>query len=243
MNEKQKFLELIQSNIHEHGYHVTIVNSKTDPRYAYTIGLFEDYGFELILSGGIIFLKEDLYRIFESVVSLIRNGTKAQNLITKLDDLGSFSLQEVDGSWSDLMMLGVFDFYKIDKVVSYQIIPDKKHHTLDIPDMNKKWDSKQEPVWKWLVEKWEYSLPDHSKVITNIDALKGEVITEVMRWEEDELEMFAGAGPDVEKEEMRVVSLGTLLGIDNSLEIVNELSVGKGIWRDSTEKKWNPWGK
>ena len=54
--------------------------------------------------------------------------------------------------------------------------------------------------------------------------------------------MFAGAGPDVTKDEMRVVPLGLLLATDPSLTPVVDLEIGRGLWRDGVGGDWNPWG-
>lgn len=54
--------------------------------------------------------------------------------------------------------------------------------------------------------------------------------------------MFAGAGPEVAREDVRSVPLGTLLGADQSLEeIVKTLEVGGAAWRDPQELRWHPW--
>jgi hypothetical protein len=63
-----------------------------------------------------------------------------------------------------------------------------------------------------------------------------------MRWEEDEWEMFAGSGPDVEKNDIRVVSLGTILGIDSTLLSAVDLKIGEGLWRTDRDSDWNEWG-
>lgn len=102
------------------------------------------------------------------------------------------------------------------EIQSYQIIPDANHFTYDVPNMSKQW-SLSEPVWQWLVREWKYSVPAKSKVITNLAALQGESITEMARYEEDEWEMFAGSGTDSKETDARIVSLGTILGIDSSL--------------------------
>ncbi len=140
------------------------------------------------------------------------------------------------------MMLGVFDYYNTENINAYQIIPDSDHHTLDIPKMSNKFNVLSEPVWQWLVNKWDYAVPENSIAITNIDALKGATITEVARWEDNEWEMFAGAGPDVQKEDIRVISLGTMLGIDRTLFRVLGLAIGEGLWRDTVDSEWNNWG-
>jgi len=139
-------------------------------------------------------------------------------------------------------MLGVFDYYGTHEISAFQIIPDQNHSTLDIPNMSKKWDSSSEPVWQWLGREWDYAVPANSTIVTNIQALLGEPITEVMRLANNEWEMFAGPGPDVQRENMRVVSLGTILGIDKSILPATSLEIGKGLWRDSTDSDWNNWG-
>ncbi len=139
------------------------------------------------------------------------------------------------------MLLGAFDFYKVDNIPSLQIVPDKKHWTIDIPDLAQPWTEFSQPLWKWLNKSWDYSIPKHSTAVTNLAALRGELITEAMRWEEDQWELFAGAGPDVKKEDMREVSLGTLLASDNSLAPITKVDIGQGLWRDPDELRWNLW--
>lgn len=58
---------------------------------------------------------------------------------------------------------------------------------------------------------------------------------------EDEWELFAGAGPDVKPEDVRVVPLGMLLGADESLGDVMNLEVGEALWRDSSGGPWQRW--
>lgn len=47
------------------------------------------------------------------------------------------------------------------------------------------WDKEKEPVWQWLFEKWQFSVPEDSIAVTNIDALRGKKVTEAVRREED----------------------------------------------------------
>lgn len=242
MNQREQFLNLIQANIDKYGYHLTIVNSSIEPRYAYTIGLTEVLGFELIFAGGIYYMKNDLYTIFAEIIKELKEKSGVANKSITIGDLGSFSCSNVDQSWIKLTMLGVFDFYKQDQIDACQIFPSKEYYTLDIPNMSNEFSVPLNPVWQWLVREWDYHVPPDSTAITNLDALKGEVITEVMRWEKNEWEIFAGAGPDVLKEDKRVVSLGTLLAIDESLEPVVNLEIEKGMWRDKNDREWHPWG-
>jgi hypothetical protein len=98
-------------------------------------------------------------------------------------------------------MLGAFDYYQKRDIPALQIVPDQAHWTVDVPDMSMPCSATTEPVWQWLHEPWTYPVPKHSTAATNLAALRGERITEVMRWEEDEWEIFAGEGPDVREDE------------------------------------------
>ena len=51
--------------------------------------------------------------------------------------------------------------------------------------------------------------------ITHVPVLFGGPATEVVRWGTDEWEIFASAGPDVPKEDRRIVPLGVLLGLES----------------------------
>jgi hypothetical protein len=240
--ERMSFKELIQSNIDRHGYHITIVGGVIEPRFAYSIGLSTQFNFELVLSGGIYYLKEQVLQIFNEIVDNLRAGSWTQGQKITIDTLGEFSFLPVHQSWSKMMLLGVFDYYKKADMRAYQIVPDAIHFTYDIPDMSRVWSVSTEPVWQWLSRKWPYNVPESSKVVTNLEALQGEPITELMRWEEDEWEMFAGPGPEVQKEDTRVVSLGTILGIDNTLFPAVDLETGKGLWRTDRDSEWQNWG-
>jgi hypothetical protein len=47
---REKFLELIASHIKKYGYHITVVKQSELPRFAYSIGLKNIFGFELIFA-------------------------------------------------------------------------------------------------------------------------------------------------------------------------------------------------
>jgi hypothetical protein len=242
MQDKSDFLHLIRSNIENDGYHVTVVQQSIEPRFAYSIGLHRVLGFELVFAGGAYFVESDLTIIFAEIIAhLKRSRSNTQQSFTT-QHLGSFSFSQVDKSWSQLMMLGVFDYFKIDYFKAIQIVPDGGHYTLDIPKMQYEFDPANQPVWQWLVNEWKFGVPESSTVVTNIDVLFGATITELTRWESDEWEMFAGAGPDVNSGDVRIVSLGTILGIDDSVLPSLNLQIGKGMWRSSREDEWKPWG-
>ena len=185
-------------------------------------------------------MRDDVAKIISNTVAHLR-ASREQTLV-EVAGLGSFTLRKVDSSWARELMLGVFDYYQEKDIPALQIVPDQDHWTIDVPNMIVPWSASQEPVWKSLREPWTYPVRQGSTAVTDLAALRGERITEACRWEEDEWELFAGAGPDVTKDEMRMVALGTLLAVDPSLEPVTNLTIGTGLWRDATSQ-WHPWKK
>jgi hypothetical protein len=242
MVQKTEFLDTIHSNINNYGHHITIVKSGTVPRYAYTIGLTKNLGFELVLAGGFYYNMEEFNSVINSVALQIQTNIKPENKIVTIDFFGDFLLQEVDKSWSQIMLLGVYDFYETNQIEVLQILPTLDYYTNEIPNMSEVRSIDLHPIWKWLTETWSFAISPTSKVITNLQALQNHKITEIMRWESDEWEMFAGSGPDVEKDEIRIVPFGTMIGLDSSILSSINLEMGKGMWRDSEELVWNDWG-
>lgn len=239
---KHEALEQIGANIAAHGQHVYVVAGGPNPRFAYTIGLSPDIGFEIVLAGSSFFSAAECGEIIEMTATTLRKDPAGRKLQIESGSWGSFSLCEVDESWSRKLALGAFDYYNASSIPVVQIVPDRDHWTVDVPNLGKKWDATTEPVWQWLGNPWKYAVPSKSVAATNLDALRGQPITEAMRWEEDQWELFAGAGPDVSPDDIRLVPLGTLLGADSSIEAVTGLTIERGLWRDPVEQEWHSWG-
>ena len=242
MAQRSEILNRIRNNIYNNGYHVTLVTGGELPRFAYTIGCKETIGSEFLFAGGEFYSKTDVSRIISEIVLLAKNEIDWQKLSINIDSLGYFSLAQADKSWSEQMTLGVFDYYNQTDITVWQILPDGNHRSLDVPNTSQKFDTTSQPIWKWLSQKWDFPVPNSSMAVTNLKVLFGEKATEVMRWEQDEWEIFSGAGPDIPDENKLMVPLGLLIGIDNSLERTVHLDVGKGLWRDNIEFEWNDWG-
>ncbi len=233
---KAEFLDLIGKNIDKNGYHITYVNGGQNPNFSYSIGLSERFGFELIIAGGFNSIKENEL-IFEHLYQNLQSGSTVNSRFS-LSDNDIFYLGTVDSSWGEKLMLGVYDYYRVVEITAYQIIPIKR--TLDTPIMSNPIMS-DDPIWKWLYMDWNIDAPENSYVITDLNALKGKTITEVAKWEEDVWEMFSEPGPDVEKEDIRIVPLGTILGIDATLKPILNLHIGQGLWRDNKDSSWQDW--
>lgn len=234
-------LERIRQNIAKYGFHTYIVTGGGDPHYAYTIGLKQSLGFEMIMAGAYFYRMDEVPLLIQELVSALPPHVDLKSFTVELGARGIFSFREVRTSWSKSLMLGATDFYREDDIPAFQICPDKDHLTLDVPDMAQDWNATSFPGWQWLHDIWPFPIPVRSVAITNLGALRGERITEVMRWEDDEWEIFAGAGPEIQPEERRVVPLGILLSIDKSILPAVNLLVGTGFWRDDVSD-WQQWG-
>lgn len=240
--QKKQALDDIRANIARSGHHIYVVSGGSTPRFAYTIGISESIGVELILAGAIFYMFDEVGTVINDIAGHLK--AQADRRVFEVNGLGSFTLRKVHNSWATEFMLGAFDYYQKRDIPALQIVPDKAHWTIDVPDMSAPWNVIAEPVWQWLHEPWTFPVPEDSTAATNLAALRGDQITEVTRWEEDEWEMFAGSGPDVLKDDMRVVSLGTLIAADKSLVPVMNLAIEEGLWRDpDPDSEWHPWRK
>jgi Domain of unknown function (DUF4262) len=235
--------ELIQSNIDKFGHHIYLVApSGAVPRFAYTIGLESRNGIELILAGASVYLAHEVERVINEVAKGLSRHADWSTFEVTVGALGKFCLRKVDPSWTQSLLLGAIDFYERDSIDALQIVSDDTHWTVDVPDLSKPWSASSEPVWQWLRSPWTFPVATRSTATTNLGALKGGRVTEAARWEEDQWELFAGAGPDVPKEDVRIVPLSTLLAIDASLVIVTKLDIGRALWRDEHGGQWHNWG-
>lgn len=240
MNEaKKRMLDRIRSNIDSSGRHISVVAAGPDPRYAYTIGNYTTLKFELILSGASYYsnvrdVAHIINHISEALISSKTNNDRFQ-----IDGLGAFNIKKIDSSWSKLLMLGVFDYYEIEGVEAYQIIPEADHFTLDTPDMSIPFDRRADKVWEWLDAPWTLTFPKDTFVLTDINALMGKPLNEFMRWDENIWEMFAGEGENIPDRDLRKVPLATMLGIDPSIYELLNVDVGKGFWRKAKGDIWS----
>ena len=238
---REAALTLIGENIARSGFHTYVVTGGGDPRYGYTIGLSQSQGAELIFAGAYFYLLDDVPKIIDKVATDLKLSGASEWRRIDLGSLGAFTLRKVHTSWASTLLLGALDYYGVKTVEALQIVPDEAHWTSDVPNLSLPWSSTEAPAWRWLHEEWTYPVPSKSMAVTNLGALRGDRVTEVMRWEDDEWEMFAGAGPDIAQDQRRVVPLGVLLATDKSLLPIVDLPVGAGFWRDAASE-WHPWG-
>lgn len=238
MNQHDRAIKRIRSNIEQDGFHLYQILPDSTPGYFYTVGLTEKIGAEVVLAGGAYFQDAERIEIVRRIATKVASGGISDIV---LESVGDFSLHEMDPSWSTKLLLGVYDYYSLEEVSAFQVMPDQQKMTLDVPDMTNHYLAESAGGWRWLSEPWPYDIAEKSKAVTNLDALLGYPITEVLRWEKDQWEMFSGAGPDVDPADIRTIPLGTLLGEDETLEMVIKLKINEGIWRDDRDSPWNCW--
>ncbi|TDO68859.1 uncharacterized protein DUF4262 [Flavobacterium chryseum] len=241
--KKEEFKSIINSHIKNFGYHVTTVAGKSAlPRYSYSIGLEYTLGFELVFAGGEIFKLKEVTEIMKNIIEQLKINSDWTKMNFKSDDLKSYTLSKVNESWISLMLDGIEDYYKGKKIIVLQIVPDQNNKTLDVPDMSIEFNAEKNKIWQWLVNEWTYPIAEGTLVFTNSEALFGKRITELMRWEEDEWEMFTDNSDEIDKANIKAVPFGILLGIDSTLKEAINVKEGKGLWREDDSLEWNPWG-
>jgi hypothetical protein len=235
-------LERIRNNISKSGVHIYVVSGGGTPRYAYTIGLSPKIGAELILAGGYAMNADGVLAVVNQISRQLVAGTPVRESLY-VEGYGFFTLRTCHDSWSSKMMLGAFDYYQDASISALQVCLPGYMSTLEVPNMQQRFSIDREPAWRWLFERWSLHVPEKSIAVTNMLALKGERITEAVRWEVDDWEMFVGPGATVAFDDARAVPLGLLLAIDPTLSPVMELKLGEGICRDADQGDWIPRGR
>ncbi|MFF5124014.1 DUF4262 domain-containing protein [Dactylosporangium aurantiacum] len=237
--DRRQRLDRMHADIATHGLSVTLVAGGALPRYAYTVGLKDVTGSELIMCGAYQYTSAQVHQIINAVGSALRADPATTSLV--VGAAGVFRLRPVHSSWSRPLALGAQDFFGTDDVRCSQVVPDLDHMTDDVPDMTVEWAADREPAWQWIHRPWDLPVARTAVVTTNLPALRGTPVTELARWEDDEWEMFAGNGPDVIAEDVRVVPFGTMVGLDPSLTAAAGVRIGEGLWRDGPGSAWHPW--
>lgn len=238
--KRKRALENIRDHIEQFGHHVYVIGQMESPRFAYTIGLSQSNGFELVLCGAALYSMDEVPGIINTVAENFKAASDPFSLQVDVPAMGRFTLREVHNSWTKEMLLGALDYYSVGEIPALQLVPEDAHWTVDIPDMSRPWDPVAEPVWRWLREPWPYSVSSSSVAITSLSVLRGSRVTEAVRWEEEEWEMFDGDGSLTPEDEVREVPLATLIAADPTLLPVLDLGIEDGIWRED-DQDWQEW--
>jgi len=232
-------LALIRSNIEKRGQHVYLVLGSSYPRFAYSIGLSQHTGFELIVAGTSYYSNDRIVGIIHEGATRLSEDAAADGCERMRLPEGEFAIRAVHESWGRELALGAFDYYRKKNIELRQLVPPAGAWTIDVPDMSQPWSAQREPVWRWMHEPWRFAIPESSTVVTNLRAMRGERVTEGLRRDDEAWEIFVDADPDVPQEDVFVVPLSTLLGFDASLEPFTQLEIGTGLRRERGGA-WSP---
>lgn len=74
MNEiqKKRVIDRIREAIARSGQYVCVVSGGETPRFAYTIGVSESVGVELILAGAVFYIKDEVLKIINNVAAQLK---------------------------------------------------------------------------------------------------------------------------------------------------------------------------
>ncbi|HEY4118456.1 MAG TPA: DUF4262 domain-containing protein [Byssovorax sp.] len=233
-------LAAIARNIAQHGHHVYVVSGSASPRFAYTVGLVETLGHELVLAGAAPYSADQVHRALNEIAAHLGAGA-ARDAPVDLGPLGTFSLRGVSDAWVRELMLGALDYYPGRDLPALQVVPDVDHLTIDVPRLDVPWSAATEPAWRFSFEPWPHAIPRRSVAATHTAVLRGAAVIRAARWEDDLWELFACPSSEVSRDDLCVVPLGVLLGAHASLGPVVDLAIGEGLRREDGAGAFEPW--
>jgi len=105
-------LQSIADTIAKCGHQIYLVSGEACPRFAYTIGLTETLGWELVFPGGAIYKADEVKRIVNDVAGLLRGGADLDSVI-EVGTLGSFRVRKACAEWVRALMLGAPQFVPV----------------------------------------------------------------------------------------------------------------------------------
>ncbi|MFM8174460.1 MAG: DUF4262 domain-containing protein [Pirellulaceae bacterium] len=231
----------IQENIQKHRFHLYLIEGPLLPRYAYTVGLSLTTGYELAFAGGSFFRRLDATAIIDRLAkNHLEKATQPPSTQT-LEPYGEFYFERIHSSWVNQFLNAIPDYFPEETPPCFQILPDASHSTRDVPQMAAPYSTASHTPWQWIEKPWPFQISKDALAATDLPALRGKRVQEVVRWEEERWELFASPGDQVNPDDCRIVPLAVLLSLDPSLEIVTRLEIGKGYWRDGEKGDWNRW--
>src|SRR5437763_5985394 len=107
--KRKAALEEIREHIARKGHHVYVVVGAVIPRYAYTIGVSESIGAELILAGASFYGNDDVVDILNDIAAQLKRDREI--LRFEVDGQGAFTLGKAHESWAMGFMRGAVDYY------------------------------------------------------------------------------------------------------------------------------------
>ena len=171
MTRKDSHMDTINIHIKKFGFHLCFASGGATPRCVHSVGLLENFGFELVFPGGIFFLKDQVQFLFKKVIEYLKmnNGEPPFNFFNK--SLGEFTFKKAHDSWTTYLLKSAVTYHKRSDFTVLQIVPGEEHFTKDTPDLSLPFNTTREPICKCLKDEWSYYFPKNSNYIPKIGGL------------------------------------------------------------------------
>jgi hypothetical protein len=138
-------LQAIARNIAEHGCHIYVVVG--EQRFAYTIGLTETIGAELVLAGTAGYSIEEAGEILDTLSGRLTSGPEDGRRV-RVAGLGSFELRALRQVWIQGLLLGARDFYRGRVLRAFQVVPLSKARRADVPELSRAPSAAVNRAWR-----------------------------------------------------------------------------------------------
>ena len=235
--------ERVFRNVEQQGWHYHRVLAGPDPSYSYSIGFEKSFGSpEVVMAGTIYFFPDSLRKAFRELADRLRSGlTIDAGVSLVLEPLGEVTFGDVHPSWSERLLLGDLDFYAGLNFRALQLLQAPDRRAIDTPDMSKPFDPSAELPWRWLVEEWPHQIPESTRVFTDLDALRGQVVTMISHDapEPESTDWQALSLSTAPSDEVaRIAPFGTLLAVDPTIGQVLDMPANHWATREDRDDPW-----
>lgn len=230
------------ANIAKYGVQWIVVQRSELPRWAYSIGLTERGGPEVVIAGAVALSLDELREVLEAFASSAesRLGKLPENLTIQ-----GWSIRSAHPSWVEGLLLGANRYYER-TVDAVQLVPPPERWTIDTPSLSAPWSPGTEPVWRWLAdeEPWTFSFKREAIAFADVAVLQGRRPARTAGlWEEDEWEVFSYSDDEranIDPADVRPIPLATLIAAFPDLAPLGGMVVGDALIREGAGP-WETW--
>ncbi|WP_211999857.1 DUF4262 domain-containing protein [Chitinophaga sp. HK235] len=228
--------EKIQEKINQYGcFIVQVPEDDYLPAFAYTIGLYQQYGHPEIICFGLSV--ELMASLLNDTCDLIKQGQAFAPCTSYDDFLDNYPVQflTVDQAYYPYYLgTGCF-FYDHSRFPALQLIwPDKQSLFPWEPEFNPNWLRKQ-PL---LDRNSDFMFQEEKNlaVFTSRQILEGSPILYVYHDEDGDWQFLSEEETD--EQDVRIVALSEIVKIDPGIKELHLLSYDQRAWRASAKDKW-----
>lgn len=206
---------------------VNAVQQSTIPPYAYTVGLAQSAGCELICAGALRYNVQEIDSILRACArEMVRVGPPRSTSVS-VEGLGDFVIGHVHREWLTELIPG--QLRGAPTSTWYQVVPTCPDPTVDTPDLGMPRSAERDPAWRWLDHPWDLDAPNGSHLVTTLEVLSQRNPLTIFRWELDQWEALDRPAVEIDQDNARVVPLGVLAEIVEDWSPFLNLNVGEGL--------------